>query len=128
MVINAYASLIFLQQFPSSLKGGGTTFRLHTDTLCTTGFIDNATVQELLSECAKMKNFANLHVVSLKGVCLDGGSVPYIVLPYMANGSLVSYLRKEHKNLIMKDENVQKAKNMRKTQVGLFYKITGTGG
>ena len=52
-----------------------------------------------------MKNFSNLHVMSLKGVCLDGGPVPYIVLPYMANGSLASYLKKERKNLIMMKEN-----------------------
>ena len=54
-----------------------------------------------------MKNFANLHVMTLKGVCLDGGPVPYIVLPYMANGSLASYLKKERKNLVMmKDHNI----------------------
>ena len=52
-----------------------------------------------------MKNFANLHVMSLKGVCLDGGPVPYIVLPYMANGSLASYLKKERKNLVMMKDN-----------------------
>ena len=60
-----------------------------------------------MSECAKMKNFANLHVMSLKGVCLDGGPVPYIVLPYMANGSLASYLKKERKSLVMMtDRNI----------------------
>ena len=54
-----------------------------------------------------MKNFANLHVMSLKGVCLDGGPVPYIVLPYMANGSLASYLKKERKSLVMMtDRNI----------------------
>ena len=52
-----------------------------------------------------MKNFANLHVMSLKGVCLDGGPVPYIVLPYMANGSLASYLKKERKNLVLMKDN-----------------------
>ena len=52
-----------------------------------------------------MKNFDNLHVMSLKGVCLDGGPVPYIVLPYMANGSLASYLKKERKNLVMLKDN-----------------------
>ena len=61
-----------------------------------------------------MKNFDNLHVMSLKGVCLDGGPVPYIVLPYMANGSLLSYLRKERNSLIvMKENEVQ-------SQVSLF--------
>ena len=62
-------------------------------------------VQELLSECVKMKNFHHLHVMTLKGVCLDGGPVPYIVLPYMANGSLLSYLKKERKNLIISRAN-----------------------
>ena len=52
-----------------------------------------------------MKNFANLHVMSLKGVCLDGGPVPYVVLPYMAHGSLASYLKKERKNLVMVKED-----------------------
>ena len=52
-----------------------------------------------------MKNFSNLHVMSLKGVCLDGGPVPYIVLPYMANGSLASYLKKERKNLVVMKDN-----------------------
>ena len=49
-----------------------------------------------------MKNFDNLHVMTLKGVCLDGGPVPYIVLPYMANGSLLTYLRKQRPNLVLK--------------------------
>ena len=73
--------------------------------LLNAGFIDANAVQELLSECARMKNFANLHVMNLKGVCLDGGPVPYIVLPYMANGSLASYLKKERKNLVMMKDN-----------------------
>ena len=46
-----------------------------------------------------MKSLNHLHVMTLKGVCLDGGPVPYIVLPYMANGSLLSYLKKERSNL-----------------------------
>ena len=63
------------------------------------GFIDNEAVQELLSECIKMKNLNHQNVMTLKGVCLDGGPVPYIILPYMANGSLLSYLKKERSNL-----------------------------
>ena len=63
------------------------------------GFINDEAVQELLSECVKMKSLNHLHVMRLKGVCLDGGPVPYIVLPYMANGSLLSYLKKERSNL-----------------------------
>ena len=69
------------------------------------GFIDASAVEKLLSECARMKNFSNLHVMSLKGVCLDGGPVPFIVLPYMANGSLAAYLKKERKNLVVVKDN-----------------------
>ena len=68
------------------------------------GFVDGYAVQELLNECAKMRDFDNHHVMTLKGVCLDGGPVPYVVLPYMANGSLLSYLRKERLNLIIKKD------------------------
>ena len=75
--------------------------------LINVGFIDASAIEEfeLFTECAKMKNFANLHVMSHKGVCLDGASVPYIVLPYMANGSLSSYLKKERKNLMIRDDD-----------------------
>ena len=68
------------------------------------GFINDNIVQEFLSECTKMKNFNHQHVMTLKGVCLDGGPVPYIILPFMANGSLLSYLRRERSHLIITDE------------------------
>ena len=70
----------------------------------TLGFIDSYAIQDLLNECAKMKDFDNLHVMTLKGVCLDGGPVPYIVLPFMANGSLLTYLRKQRPNLVLKED------------------------
>ena len=74
------------------------------EVIINSGFIDSYAIQELLNECAKMKDFNNLHVMTLKGVCLDGGPVPYIVLPYMANGSLLTYLRKQRSNLVLKKE------------------------
>ena len=52
-----------------------------------------------------MKHFNHPNVMTLIGVCLDGGPIPYIVLPFMANGSLLSYLIKERVNLIVKKEN-----------------------
>ena len=39
--------------------------------------------------------------MTLIGVCLDGGPAPYLILPYMANGSLLSYIRKERNNLVL---------------------------
>ena len=65
------------------------------------GFIDDGAVEELLRECEKMKNFNHLHVMTIKGICLDGGPVPFLILPYMANGSLLSYIRKEQGNLVV---------------------------
>ena len=49
----------------------------------------------------KMKHFDHPNVLSLIGVCLDAGSAPYVVIPYMANGSLLHYLKKERKGLVL---------------------------
>ena len=52
-----------------------------------------------------MSKFNHLHVLTLKGVCLDGGPAPYIIMPFMANGSLLAYLRKNRKSLVISSEN-----------------------
>ena len=57
-------------------------------------------MDKFVEESLKMSRFKHAHVMGLIGVCLDAGSAPYIVMPYMANGSLLKYLRKERKNLI----------------------------
>ena len=68
--------------------------------LCS-GFLQEELVQDLLKECAKMMEMNHPNVLALIGVCLDGGPAPYIVIPFMANGSLLSYLKKERKNLTL---------------------------
>ena len=40
-----------------------------------------------------MKDFQHRNVMGMLGVCLDAGPVPYLVLPYMPNGDLLSYLK-----------------------------------
>ena len=65
------------------------------------GFFEKSLVEELLKECIKMQKFDHPNVLSLSGVCLDGGSTPFLVMPYMVNGSLHNYLRKERKNLVI---------------------------
>ena len=47
-----------------------------------------------------MSRFKHAHVMGLIGVCLDAGPAPYIVMPYMANDSLLQYLKKERHNLV----------------------------
>ena len=49
-----------------------------------------------------MKDFNHRHIISLIGVCLDAGVG--VVMPYMANGSVLSYLKKERKTLLLQDE------------------------
>jgi len=54
-----------------------------------------------------MADFDHPNVLNLVGVCLDGGPVPFIIMPFMFNGSLLSYLRKERNNLILETQDVK---------------------
>ena len=58
-------------------------------------------MRELLKECAKMHKFDHPNVLKLIGVCLDGGPAPYIIMPFMANGSLLSYLRNQRECFVL---------------------------
>ena len=49
-----------------------------------------------------MKHFKHRHVMPLIGVCLDSGVG--VVMPYMANGSVLNYLKKERESLLLKEE------------------------
>ena len=53
-----------------------------------------------------MMEFDNHHVLGLIGVCLDAGPAPYIVLPFMANGNLLAYVKKEKSNLVFPDHSM----------------------
>ena len=52
-----------------------------------------------------MSRFKHAHVMGLIGVCLDGGPAPLVIMPFMANGSLLNYLKMERDNLIVTNEN-----------------------
>ena len=64
------------------------------------GFVDSKVISDLFKECLKMSEFNHPNVLNLMGVCLDGGPAPYIIMPFMENGSLLSYLRKEKDMLV----------------------------
>ena len=51
-----------------------------------------------------MKEFDHPHVMSLIGVCLDAGPGVSMVMPFMTNGSLLEYLKKERSNLLIEVE------------------------
>ena len=41
------------------------------------------------------------NVLKLRGVCVDGGPSPFIIMPFMTNGSLLSYLKNNRGTLIV---------------------------
>ncbi len=57
--------------------------------------------ENVMQESLKMRDFDHPNVLSLIGISINP---PYIVLPYMANGSLLHYLRKERPNLTIANE------------------------
>lgn len=57
-----------------------------------------------MEESLKMSRFKHAHVMGLTGVCMDTGSTPFIIMPYMANGSLLKYLKKERETLVIHEE------------------------
>ena len=54
-----------------------------------------------------MCEFDHPNVLTLSGVCLDGGPAPFIIMPFMTNGSLLAYLRKNRATLIIESSNRQ---------------------
>ncbi|KAI1294776.1 Hepatocyte growth factor receptor [Halotydeus destructor] len=54
-------------------------------------------VEMFIQEALTMKDFDHEHVLSLIGVSFspDDGS-PMVIIPYMANGDLLKYIRDEH--------------------------------
>ena len=48
-----------------------------------------------------MSKFNHPNVLMLKGICLDGGSAPYIIMPFMVNGNLLMYLKDNQKTLVI---------------------------
>ena len=71
--------------------------------LCDLGFFDQSDIADFLKECLKMKAFTHPHVMGILGICLDG-QTPYVVMPFMANGSLHTYLRKHRVELLISED------------------------
>ena len=71
------------------------------------GLFHASDIDGLILEISKMKDFQHPNVMTLIGVCLDAGPGVSIVMPFMANGSLLDYLKKERARLYLTeiDEN-----------------------
>lgn len=74
--------------------------------MSTIGFVHSELVEELLKECAKMCDFDHPNVLTVSGVCLDGGPAPFIIMPFMANGSLHAYLREKREELVLDSNSI----------------------
>ncbi len=48
-----------------------------------------------------MSSLNHPNVLNVIGVCSDGGHTPYVIMPFMINGDLLSYLKKERSNLVV---------------------------
>ena len=54
-----------------------------------------------MEESIHMTNLKHSNILTLIGVCVDGGPSPFIVTPFMDNGSLLSYLKKKRDEIIL---------------------------
>jgi hypothetical protein len=52
-----------------------------------------------------MYSFNHPNILSLPGVCLDGGPAPYIIMPLMTNGSLLNHLKKNRDSLVVSSDS-----------------------
>ena len=105
-----------------TLKGIIIIIHMHLWTLSWTvispvaGMYNRTMVREMLKECSKMYHFNHPNVLTLRGVCLDGGTAPYIIMPFMANGSLLAYLKNNRETLVIslsnKDEDDVRARTI----------------
>ena len=62
--------------------------------------VDQVATMRMISRLLSMKHLkmkeliiSHPNVMNFMGVCIDAGPTPYIVLPYMANGDLLSYVQ-----------------------------------
>jgi len=67
------------------------------------GLFTVSDVHSMTDEILKMKHFDHPHVMTLIGVCVSVGGGPAIVMPFMENGSLLKYLRREKENVNIND-------------------------
>ena len=71
------------------------------------GIFTTTDLSNMMEESVKMSKFNHPNVMKLIGVCIDKGASPYIVMPYMVYGSLLSYLKKQRAELTLANEDDQ---------------------
>lgn len=77
----------------------------HTGPFYITGHFHPGEIDKIMEESLKMKHFNHQNILNLIGVCIEARPAPYVVMPYMPNGSLLEYLRKERARLVIKESD-----------------------
>lgn len=67
------------------------------------GLHSTTDVTKMLAEIAKMEDLRHPNIMSLIGVHLDMRTGLSIVMPFMANGNLLEYLKRERDALYLDD-------------------------
>ena len=65
------------------------------------GYATKNEIEDILSEVWKMDNLSHPHVMNLIGVSISNTLSPILIMPFMENGSLLNYLKKERSNLYL---------------------------
>ena len=60
-------------------------------------------LSSMMDEILKMQDFHHPHVMTLIGVSFDANHTPSMVMPFMANGSLLSYLKNNRSALLISE-------------------------
>ena len=77
---------------------------VHGDCIFCSGLGTPSDIHNLEEEVLKMQYFKHPNVMSLIGVCENFCGGPAVVMPFMANGSVLDYLRSERKSLVLDAE------------------------
>ena len=79
----------------------------------------------MVSEVSRMQDLSHPNVMSLVGVLLHSSQGPSIVMPYMANGSLLDYFKRERKTLFLNlDAEVDEIVSVRKLLLRMCHQIS----
>ena len=65
------------------------------------GLVTPNDIHKLEEEVLKMQSFKHPNVMSLIGVCENLSGGPAVVMPFMANGSILDYLKTNRKSLVL---------------------------
>jgi serine/threonine protein kinase len=60
-------------------------------------------IKSFIDEGLIMRDLSHPNVLKLRGICFDENDLPMILLPFMAKGDLLSYIRDANNCLSLKD-------------------------